>query len=168
MKSLLLLLAALSGPALAQSASPWDGLDFLKGTWTAKATGPDGVATSGSYTFQSELGRHAMVRYSTRDGACKAPASFDCEHADTLIVYQDAPSQPLKALYVDNEGHAIHYEVSTPSAGTAVFVSEPSAPGPRFRLAYALHGTEMTGQFQILLPGQKDWKSYLEWSGSRK
>ena len=168
MKSLLISLAAVAAPALAQTDASWEGLRFLEGTWSAAATGPNGVATTGSYTFRSELNRHAMVRYSTSDGACKAPASFDCEHGDSLVVYQEAAGQPLKALYVDNEGHVIHYGVSTPSPGTAVFLSEGSAPGPRFRLAYALRGSEMSGQFQIELPGQADWKSYLEWRGARK
>ena len=168
MKSLLVALAAVAAPAMAQTGSPWDGLAFLQGTWAANAKGPDGAAVSGSYTFRSELDGHALARYSTRDGACKAPASFDCAHGDSLLVFQEMPGQPLKALYADNEGHVIHYDVSSPAPGVALFVSDPAAPGPRFRLSYELHGALMQGRFQMQMPGQADWKSYLEWSGARK
>ncbi len=168
MKALFALLAAIALPAAAQTTSPWAGLDFLKGTWAASAKGPDGAVVTGAYAFRSELDGHVLQRYSTRDGQCKAPETVDCAHADSLVVYEEAPGQPLKALYLDNEGHAIHYAVSTPSAGVAVFLSEPAGPGPRFRLQYELHGTEMAGKFQMQMPGQADWKSYLEWRGARR
>ena len=168
MKSLFAALVAIAAPIAAQASSPWDGLDFLKGSWVASATGPNGVAVTGAYTFRSELDRHVMARYSTRDGTCKAPASFDCEHGDSLFIYEEAPSQSLKAIYFDNEGHVIHYDVSTPAPGVAVFLSEPSRPGPRFRLEYELHGADLSGRFQMQLPGQSEWKSYLEWNGPRK
>jgi hypothetical protein len=159
---------ALSLTALVHASSPWDGLDFLKGSWIAKAKGPNDVVTAGTYTFQSELDNHVMARYSTRDGNCKAPANFDCEHGDSLFIYEDAPGQALKAIYFDNEGHVIHYDVSTPAPGVAVFLSEPSGKGPVFRLRYELHGSEMSGRFEMQLPGRSDWKSYLEWTGPRK
>jgi hypothetical protein len=31
-----------------------------------------------------------------------------------------------------------------------------------------LKGAIMAGKFQMQMPGQTDWKSYLEWSGGRK
>ena len=168
MKPFLAVLFAIAVPAAAQASSPWDGLDFLKGSWIASAKGQGGAAVAGSYSFQNELDRHIMARYSTRDGTCKAPASFDCEHGDSLFIYEEASGQPLKAIYFDNEGHVIHYDVTTPVPGLAVFLSEPSRPGPRFRLEYELHGTDMSGKFQMQLPGQSEWKSYLEWSGPKK
>jgi hypothetical protein len=107
-----------------------------------------------------------VARHSTTDPKCKGPASFDCEHGDLLYIFQEAPAQPLKAIYFDNEGHVIHYNVSTPDATTAIFLSEPG-PGPRFRLVYRLSGGVMSGKFQMQIPGQDDWKSYLEWSGGK-
>jgi hypothetical protein len=158
-------------PAIAQTAttpaiSPWAGLEFLNGTWTAAAQGSAGASTSGTDAFRSELGGHVLARYSTKDAGCKGPASFDCEHADMLYVYEDAPGRPLKAIYFDNEGHVIHYDVTTPKPAAAIFLSEPG-PGPRFRLEYELKGSVMNGKFQIQMPGQSDWKSYLEWSGPK-
>jgi hypothetical protein len=72
----------------------------------------------------------------------------------------------LKAIYFDNEGHVIHYDVTTPDAVTAVFLSEPSS-GPQFRLTYQLHAGVMQGKFQIRMPGKADWQSYLDWSGPK-
>jgi hypothetical protein len=39
-------------------------------------------------------------------------------------------------MYFDNEGHVIHYNVSTPDATTVVFLSDASGAGPQFRLMY--------------------------------
>jgi len=111
---------------------------------------------------------HVLARHSRTDAGCKGPENYDCEHGDLLYVYEEAPGQPLKAIYFDNEGHVIHYEVSTPAPGTVVFLSEPSRPGPQFRLAYELKDSVMSGRFQMRMPGQTEWRSYLEWSGRRK
>jgi hypothetical protein len=107
-----------------------------------------------------------LVRRSD-SAACTGPAKFDCEHSDMLYVYQEAGNQPLKAIYFDNEGHVIHYAVSTPEATTALFVSEAAPSGPQFQLIYQLKDGVMTGKFQMRMPGQADWKSYLEWSGAK-
>jgi hypothetical protein len=140
-------------------------LRFLEGTWEAKtpasAAGPE---VTGKYSFRKELGGHILARHSDSDG-CKGPADFDCDHHDLLYVYQDAPGQPLKAVYFDNEGHTIHYDVFRPTATQVVFLTDPSAPGPRLRLVYDLDRRIMSGKFQMLAPGQSEWRSYLEWSG---
>ena len=161
---------AVALPAPAQTAAavdPWAPLAFLEGTWGAKATRPDGVAVDASYLFRRELRGHVMARRAASNAQCTGPAAFDCEHSDELIVYEEQPGQPLKALYVDNEGHVIHYVVSTPAPNDAVFLSE-GAGGPRFRLEYRLDHGEMAGRFQIQIPGQSDWHSYLEWSGPKR
>ena len=163
----------LAAPLCAQTpatSDPWKALSFLEGTWEAKTqSGP--AAASGSYTFQLELDKHILARHSTTDPGCKGPATYDCAHSDLLYVYEDAqgqPDKPLKAIYFDNEGHVLHYSVSAPDATTAVFLTDPAAPGPQFKLVYELKGSVMTGKFQMKMPGQADWKSYLEWSGGKK
>lgn len=166
----MLLVAA---PAAAQStpsslSDSWKALSFLQGTWEAKVTGGQSVSAMGAYTFRSELGDHILARHSTNDAGCKGPASFDCDHGDLLYIYQDAPGQSLKAIYFDNEGHVIHYNVSTPDSMAAIFVSDGAQPGPQFRLMYELKGAVMLGKFQMRMPGQTEWKSYLEWSGSKQ
>jgi hypothetical protein len=154
--------------ALSSPADPWKALTFLEGTWDAHAqAGSAGAQSNGTYTFKSELKHHVLVRRSD-SAACKGPASFDCEHRDVLYVYQEAENQPLMAIYFDNEGHVIHYAVSTPDSTTAMFMSEASPSGPQFRLIYVLKDAVMSGKFQMRMPGQTEWKSYLEWSGAKK
>lgn len=161
-------LAAQNAPAPA--ADPWKGLSFLEGTWLSSTTtaGSSGGKVSGTYTFRRELGNHIFARHTTSIEGCKGPATFDCDHSDLLYVYEEAPGQLLQAIYFDNEGHVIHYAVSTPDPTTAVFLSETSKPGPRFRLTYQLKNAVMRGTFAMQMPGQTDWKTYLEWSGSKK
>ncbi len=150
------------------STDPWESLRFLIGRWEAKTQGGSaGASSSGTYTFQLELRDHVLARHAD-SGPCKGPAGFDCEHGDLLYVYRDSPGQRYKAIYFDNEGHVIHYEVSTPAPGTAVFVSDGSQPGPRFRLVYELRGTVMFGKFEMRVPGQTEFRPYLEWRGGRK
>lgn len=173
MKPLCFVLAALSClSAAAQTPvtptpDPFASLSFLEGTWDAEVRNNASVKASGRYTFARELDGHILARHSTSDSNCKAPANFDCAHGDLLYVFPDLQGSPLKAIYFDNEGHVIHYNVSTSTPTSAVFLSEPG-PGPRFRLTYALAAGVMTGTFQIQMPGQSDWRTYLEWSGSRR
>lgn len=149
-------------------ADPFQALAFLQGTWEAKANRPDGVAVVGAYSFGPELQNSIWARHTTTDTSCRGPASFDCAHSDLLYVYRDGSPQHLKAIYFDNEGHVIHYDVSTPSPDSALFQSDAALPGPQFRLVYELKGQVMSGRFQMRLPGQSDWKSYLEWTGGRR
>lgn len=153
--------------APADTAAGWQKLRFLIGTWEARAQrGTAGASSNGTYSFGLELRNHVLVRHSASAG-CKGPQDFDCEHGDLLYVYQPAPGQPLKAIYFDNEGHVIQYDVAAPEPDTAIFLSPASVPGPQFRLVYELKGGVMTGKFQIRVPGQTEFRSYLEWSGSK-
>ncbi len=163
-----------SGPAAAIDAStaqdvplrtsdPLTALSFLEGTWTANATGAG--TSSGKYTFRRELGGHVLARHAATD-RCAGPNDFDCGHGDLLYVYPDGPGSSLKAIYLDNEGHVLHYTISTPEHGVALFLTEPG-PGPCFRLVYTLQGTLLSGKFQMQAPSQDTWTSYLEWSGPR-
>jgi hypothetical protein len=154
-------------PATAK-ADPWFGLRFLLGLWGAKTTG--GVAqaqVSASYSFRMELRDHVMARHS-RSGSCSAPDDFDCLHNDLLYIYPAANGAALEAIYFDNEGHVIHYGVSSPKPGTVVFLSDPAQPGPQYRLSYELLDGVMSGKFEMKMPGQTDFTSYLEWSGKRQ
>jgi hypothetical protein len=146
----------------------WDALSFLEGTWDgATKAQASGVHANGTYIFRKEMGGHVLARHTSAAG-CKGPADFNCEHSDLLYIYQDTRDQPLKAIYFDNEGHVIHYGVSTPAPGSAIFISDPAVPGPQYRLVYELAGAVMSGKFQMRMPGKAEWTSYLEWSGSKK
>lgn len=159
-----------AAPAGAAKADPFQALRFLQGTWAATAQGPNGVNSVGEYSFGPELKGHVFARHAVNTAACEGPADFDCNHGDLLYVYPEGPG--LKAIFLDNEGHVIHYDVSTPDAATVVFLSEasqpPSQPSPQFRLTYHLQGGVMSGKFQMKPPGGSEWRSYLEWSGGKK
>jgi hypothetical protein len=161
----LLVAFVLAGGALfAQDNALWRPLEFLIGTWEAKTSGGSaGAAASGTYSFQTELKGHVLARHSDNSG-CKGPADFDCLHSDLLYIY---PGAPYRAVYFDNEGHVIQYDVSTPSPTMVVFLSNGPKTEPAFRLIYELKGSTMFGKFQMRLPGQDEFRSYLEWSGGK-
>ena len=167
--AMLLLCLSLSAqtPSNTTTAHPYKSLAFLEGTWDANVQNNAAIKLAGRYTFNRELNGHVLARHATNDPGCKAPASFDCSHSDLLYVFQEMPGSPLKADYFDSEGHVIHYDVSTPTPTSVMFLSAPG-PGPQFRLSYELTGQVMTGRFQMHMPGQGDWRTYLEWSGSPK
>lgn len=154
-------------PQSAVSADPFSSIAFLEGTWDANVQNNAAIKLAGRYTFDRELSGHVLARHATNDPGCKAPTSFDCSHSDLLYVFQEMPGSALKADYFDSEGHVIHYDVTTPTPTSVVFISSPG-PGPQFKLSYELSGRVMTGRFQMHMPGQDVWHTYLEWSGSRK
>jgi len=171
MKAFLLVLALVTGAALvAQTAGkpdPWARLRFLEGTWEARMTGGSAKAQgTGTYSFRLELREHVLARHSSY-GSCKGPEDFNCEHGDLLYIYPEGGGENLRAIYFDSEGHVIHYAVSVPRPGTAVLLSDPGAPGPQFRLSYESSGEVMAGKFQMRMPGQADFTTYLEWSGGK-
>ncbi|MFZ1085398.1 MAG: hypothetical protein WAN35_10565 [Terracidiphilus sp.] len=147
---------------------PWIGVRFLLGSWEAKTTG--GIAqakASAGYAFRLELRDHILARHS-RSGACNAPDDFDCQHSDLLYLYPVPNGGALQAIYFDNEGHIIHYDVTAPSPNSVVFLSDPAQPGPQYRLSYELVDGVLSGKFELKMPGQPDFVSYLEWSGKRR
>lgn len=150
------------------AVDPWQPFRFMIGTWEARIQGGSaGAASVGAYAFQLELGNHVLARHSS-NAACQGPADFNCDHGDLLYIYRDSPDQPLKAIYFDNEGHVIHYDVTAPAPNVAILLSAPLQQGPQYRLIYELKGKVMLGKFQLRLPGQSDFRSYLEWAGERK
>jgi hypothetical protein len=174
-KSIVIIVLSCAAPLFAQDASRstptrtlWKPLEFLIGTWEARTEGGSaGAASLGTYTFQLELRDHVLARHSSTAG-CQGPADFNCEHGDLLYVFQETPGRSFKAIYFDNEGHIIHYEVSTPTPTSAIFLSSPSQPGPQFKLSYELKGSILYGKFQIRMPGQAEFNSYLEWDGGKR
>ena len=150
------------------SSDPLAPLAFLFGSWEARTINNPAITAVGSYTFKTELNGHILARHSIRDSSkCKGPEDFNCEHSDSLYIYSEGSGQPLRAIYFDNEGHVIHYSVTAPTPTSAEFLSDAIHPAPQFRLTYELKGGIMSGRFQIRMPGQQDWKSYLEWTGSQ-
>lgn len=161
-------LYAQNTPAPSTNDDVWKPLRFLIGTWEAKTQGGSaGAVSTGTYTFQLELRSHVLARHAINEG-CKSPADFDCEHGDLLYIYPATPGRSFKAIYFDNEGHIIHYDVSTPSTASVIFISDPSQAAPQYRLTYELKDNTMSGKFGIRMPARTEFTTYLEWSGGKK
>src|SRR5579884_2868114 len=131
----LFLLALLAG--VAAHAEDWGPLQFLVGHWTGEGSGSPGVG-SGAFSFTPDLQGHVLVRrsfaeYPAKDGR---PAT---RHDDLMIVYREAESPRLHAVFFDSEGHVIRYGV-TPVEHGAQFVSDGGAFQMRFRLTYIADG----------------------------
>jgi len=128
-------------------------LGFLVGRWEASGGGKPG-ASSGAFAFEVEAGGRAMLRHNesrSREGL----------HRDVMLIYAEGLGS-LKATYADSEGHVIRYTVSTPDAGSAVFMSDPTDPGPRFRLTYHLNDGVLAIRFEMTSPGDSVFSTYLE------
>lgn len=167
-----LLSPAQGTPAKPPQSDPLQPLDFLVGSWSATtgSAGSAGASARGTYRFARDLNGHVLQRTSSSD-TCSGPAAFDCHHNDQLTVYLD-PAGGLSALYLDSEGHVIHYAVTTPDPRTALFLSQGPAAAPHFRLTYHLEGAGpgavMTGVFEGSAPGSTEFHPYLQWSGTRQ
>ena len=85
------------------------------------------------------------------------------QHDDLMVVYLDAPNDTPRAIYFDTEGHVIRYNLTFPSAKRAVFESDGSQPGPKYRLTYWMDGASLNGQFEVAPPG-KEYQSYMKWT----
>jgi hypothetical protein len=145
------LVLALAVAASAAPNDPWGGLRALLGDWTAEGGGAPGASTSASFSFALNLGDRIVVRKSHSEYAPKPGEKQGIVHDDLMVVYPDGPG--LKAIYFDNEGHVIEYGVTCPTE-RAVFETGASAPGPRFRLEYALKGRGVLAiTFSIAPPG---------------
>jgi hypothetical protein len=163
MKLRLILAALLAQAAFGQAGAAWNKLEFMLGNWTGIAGEKDTQmgAGQGAFSFQAELNQKIIVRHNS--------ASYDSgvKHDDLMIIYLDAPDSPPRAIYFDTEGHVIRYNLSFPSANRAVFESEASQPGPRYRLTYWLEGAALNGTFDIAAqPG--DYKNYMKWTSKRR
>ena len=93
-----LFLAGSQAPA--QNADPWASYRFLIGTWTGEGNGQPGD-TTGTATFAFELDGRILLR-TGRTNVPASPRGAAYVHEDRLIVYRDAPGQPMRAIYWDH------------------------------------------------------------------
>ena len=153
-----LLLTAQSG-----STPDWKKLEFLLGKWTgiaAEKETPLG-AGQGAFSFELELNKKIVVRRNN--------ATYDSgvRHDDLMVIYFDGPAgAPPRAIYFDSEGHVIRYNVTVPSVNRAVFESDGTQPGPKYRLTYWMEGSSLKGTFEVAPPGA-EYKTYMSWASKR-
>jgi hypothetical protein len=115
--------------------------------------------------FAPELKGHVLVRRCAT-GCDNGP--MGAGYSDILYIYKNSPDQTYRAIFFDTEGHVLQYQISTPSANKAVFLSDGSVPGPRFQLTYELVGGTMSGKFEMLAPGGAAARQLSAWSGAKK
>ena len=160
-----LALAASAATARAQPApsDPLAPLRFLVGEWQAIQNPP---GERGGFAFTLSVQNHVMTRtnYAVYAANAARPSS---RHDDFMMIYADA--DVLKADYVDSEGHAIQYIVSSSRANEVVFLCAPTAKGPGYRLSYVLMPEGLLkGQFEVAAPGDRGaFKQYLVWTARR-
>jgi hypothetical protein len=142
----------------------WKPIEFLFGNWTGKGGGASAGQGAGDYSFEPQIGNSIVVRKSFAEYTSGPEAGT--RHDDLMIVYADPPGSPLRAIYFDSEGHTIRYNVKTPAPNVAVFESDGTQPGPKYRLTYTQHGSNLDGKFEIAPPGA-DYKTYLSWTSVR-
>jgi len=160
------LAAGMTARAEPKVAAPLEPLKFLLGEWEAGAnTGPHGQG-SGACAFALSLQDQVIVRtnHAEYPASGSAPALV---HDDLMVIY--ASPAGIEAHFYDNEHHLIHYVVSVPGPGQAVFVSEAQTAAPRYRLTYELADNgALTGRFEVAPPDKPEaFARYLAWESRR-
>ena len=139
----------------------WGSYNFLIGEWIGDGSGAPGQG-SGSFTFSFDLQKRVLIRKGYTDFP-KAGDKPAFRHDDLMIVYQE--NDKTKAVYWDNEGHAINYLVEfSQDKNKLYFTSEIVPSSPRFRLIYEkLSDGRINNIFEIAMPGKPDqFNKYIE------
>lgn len=152
-----------------KAVDPWAPCRFLLGDWAGiEGSGQPGEAVSGGTSFALDLGGKIIVRRNRADYASKPGEKMGTSHQDLLIIYLPLGETQFKAFYIDNEGHEITYRLTFPKSGSAVFETDASAKGPRYRLDYDLNpDSTLTITFSIAPPGQA-YQVYTKGTARRK
>ncbi|HUI54202.1 MAG TPA: hypothetical protein VLY04_04485 [Bryobacteraceae bacterium] len=163
MQLAVLALLTIGSVAQAQDADPWKNMEFLLGKWTGVAGEKDTQigAGQGSFSFERELSGKIVVRRNN------AAYESGARHEDLMVIYLDAPNDTPRGIYFDSEGHVIRYNLTFPSADRAVFESDGTQAGPRYRLTYWMEGGSLNGKFEI--GGQAgEYKTYMSWKSKKE
>lgn len=138
MKTRILLIIAfltITTVAFGQQKADWNSWSWLMGEWVGEGSGQPGQG-GGTFSFSYELDKNVIVRksHSEYPATEKKPAVI---HDDIMIVYPNVKDNSSWAIYFDNEGHVIHYQV-TCSDKSITLTSEKMDNAPVFRLIYTL------------------------------
>jgi hypothetical protein len=160
---------AFAASADAQTAAPdWSRWSFLMGDWVGGGSGQPGQG-EGTFSFSLDLQGRVISRRSRIEYPASAgrPASI---HEDLMIIFK-TPGLPEKAVYFDNEGHAIEYVAILADDGNSVtFVSSWDFSNPIFRLTYTKTADGgLAVKFEMAQPDRpSEFKVYLEGRARRK
>ncbi|MBZ5630712.1 MAG: hypothetical protein LAO06_17795 [Acidobacteriia bacterium] len=164
----IILLSCWAASAQEHPKDKWADWQPFLGTWEGAGSGGPGQG-NGSFTFASELQGAVLVRHNY----AQYPATKDrpaYRHDDLMVIYPDASSKKTCADYWDNEEHVIHYFVELADGGRRlVMTSDPSQPGPRYRLTYVKTGdNDLKLTFEVAPPNAPEkFKTYIEATAKR-
>jgi len=157
------LACALAVSAHAQTRTDLSALTFLLGDWDAIGL-PAGE--SGAFNFSLAVQDRIIVRtnYAKNPARDGKPAT---RHDDLMVIFVEG--NEVKADYFDSEQHVIHYVVQPRGPKDVVFVSEPRAGEPRYRLSYVLAANgQLKGSFEIAPAEAPDaFKPMLAWTARK-
>ncbi|MBI5709730.1 MAG: hypothetical protein HZC42_05395 [Candidatus Eisenbacteria bacterium] len=168
---LVAVLAVVAGATTAAAAPPpgWEAWRYLLGEWSAVGSGRPGEA-SGGFGFATDLEGGALVRRSHADYPA-APGRPAAHHEDLMVLYREGSGSAARALYLDNEGHVIHYAAEASAGGTRwTFTSAAAPAAPRYRFTYMkLTRDSLAMRFEIAPPGKPDsLATYLQGTARRR
>jgi hypothetical protein len=165
----LLAALAIAGPGAAADDDTWSAFRFLLGEWVGDGDGAPGKG-SGGFALAPELGGKILVRKNRAEypAANGRPASV---HEDLMVIEPPGKDATARATYWDNEGHVIHYAVTSSDGGRGlVFLSEVTPGQPRFRLTYRAGQKDAVSlKFEIAPPDKADaFRTYIDATCHRK
>jgi hypothetical protein len=124
-------------------------LQFLIGEWVGSGGGANSGQGTGSSVFRYDLDSTIIIR----ENFAHYPEQNnkpEYTHKDIMMIFMKSGSP--KALYIDNENHAINYNI-TFSGNHLIFTSEEIKGMPQFRLTYEKpEGDKMNLIFEIAPP----------------
>lgn len=152
-------LLTITSVSFGQQKTAWDNWNWLMGEWIGEGSGQPGQG-GGVFSFSLDLENKILVRKSHSEYPAKdnKPAVI---HDDLMVVYLDYTGSPSKAIYFDNEGHTINYEISY-SDKSIVLTSNKIPNVPIFRLTYSLLDINIVDtKFEMSQDGEK-FITYIE------
>jgi hypothetical protein len=152
-------------PPSADPTPDWKPIEFLLGNWTAAGGGAQPGQGQGAFSFERQLNQHIIIRRNFAEYT--SGPETGTRHDDLMIIYNETATEPFRAIYFDSEGHVIRYIVKAPAPNVAVFESDATESGPKYRLTYSLRGKELEGKFEVAAPGAT-YKTYLSWTSVKK
>jgi hypothetical protein len=143
-----------------QNTANWEKWKYLIGEWVGESNGQPGQG-EGSFSFQTDLDGKILVRKNhtifpeTTKSALKI-------HEDLLIVYPGNQDNTEEAIYFDNEGNTIKYNV-TFKDNDIILTSIKKQGNPGFRLIYTkIDDKTVKIDFEMASPGTPEsYRTYL-------
>ena len=147
------LLMGSSVTSFSQQNPAWEEWARLTGTWKGQGSGQPGTG-GGIFSFTFDLNNKILVRKSHSEYPVSGnkPAII---HDDLMIIYPDSAGNPSQAIYFDNEGHAINYDIRY-SGASLILISRQKTGSLAFRLTYTLQDDDtLITLFEISQDGKK-------------